>query len=386
MLFSLNPQTSQCSVFSLLNAEFLHFLQSSVNADIYSERLFRTFTETSRGRQRTVPSVCWSNKPTREKFHKLWLALPDTIVKRQELSDQISESQNIQIFFNDTQARLPELVPTSLFEACKSLTTHLFTCTKDLAKAKLQSQGSIENHYQNFVRENNHSHLCSICGTALLSQNRANVVDEDQYRSDYDHVLCKDKYPVYSVHPGNFIPTCHICNSKAKGPKDVLRDNGNQRRIAFYPLPPSQESCEQFAAVSLHLSDRRDLIENNWETPLESAFVLFPRAPVDIVSKIEVWKEVYKVTERVEQHLKTHFCERIATDLRPVSFDDFCRQLDRYSRQMPIDYKKSEWRFWWHKVYEFLSSQNEAYLQDVWVLIDWKLRLSNDADMADTFD
>lgn len=68
MLFSLNPQTSQCSVFSLLNAEFLHFLQSSVNADIYSERLFRTFTETSRGRQRTVPSVCWSNKPTRENF------------------------------------------------------------------------------------------------------------------------------------------------------------------------------------------------------------------------------------------------------------------------------------------------------------------------------
>ncbi|WP_455426744.1 hypothetical protein [Dryocola sp. LX212] len=386
MLFSLNPQTPQCSVFSLLNAEFLHFLQSSVNADVYSERLFRTFTETSRGRQRTVPSVCWSNKPTREKFHKLWLELPDTIVKRQELSDQISESQNIQNFFNDTQARLPELVPTSLFEACKSLTTHLFTCTKDLAKAKLQSQSSIENHYQNFVRENNHSHLCSICGTALLSQNRANVADEKQYRSDYDHVLCKDKYPVYSVHPGNFIPTCHICNSKAKGAKDVLRDNVNQRRIAFYPLPPSQESCEQFAAVSLHLSDRRDLIENNWEAPLDSASVLFPRAPVDIVSKIDVWKEVYKVTERVEQHLKTHFIERIATDLRPVSFDDFCGQLDRYSRQMPIDYKKSEWRFWWHKVYEFLSSQNEAYLQDVWVLIDWKLRLSNDADMADTFD
>lgn len=385
MLFSLNPQTPQCSVFSLLNAEFLHFLQSSVNADIYSERLFRTFTETSRGRQITVPSVCWSNKPTREKFYKLWLALPDTIVKRQELSDQIIESQNIQHFFNDTQARLPELVPTSLFEACKSLTTHLFTCTKDLAKAKLQSQSSIENHYQNFARENNHSHLCSICGTALLSQNRVNVVDEKQYRSDYDHVLCKDKYPVYSVHPGNFIPTCHICNSKAKGAKDVLRDNGNQRRIAFYPLPPSQESCEQFAAVSLHLSDRRDLIENNWEAPLDSISVLFPRAPVDIVSKIEVWKEVYKVTERVEQHLKTHFFERIATDLRPVSFDDFCGQLDRYSRQMPIDYKKSEWRFWWHKVYEFLSSQNEAYLQDVWVLIDWKLRLSNDADMADTF-
>ncbi|WP_427033188.1 hypothetical protein [Enterobacter hormaechei] len=386
MLFSLNPQTPQCSVFALLNAEFLHFLQSSVNADVYSERLFRTFTETRRGRQITVPSVCWSNQPTREKFHKLWLALPDTIVKRQELSDQISESQDIQAFFNDTQARLPELVPTSLFEACKSLTTHLFTCTKDLAKAKLQSQSSIENHYQNFVRVNNHSHLCCICGTALLSQNRVNVVDEDQYRSDYDHVLCKDKYPVYSVHPGNFIPTCHICNSKAKGAKDVLRDNGNRRRIAFYPLPPSQESCEQFAAVSLRLSDRRDLIENNWEMPLDSASVLFPGAPVDIVRKIEAWKEVYKVTERVEQHLKTNFCERIATDLRPVSFDDFCGQLDRYSRQIPIDYKKSEWRFWWHKVYEFLSSQNEAYLQDVWVLIDWKIRLSNDADMADTFD
>ncbi|HIB0163430.1 TPA: hypothetical protein ACWSQ0_004720, partial [Escherichia coli] len=95
--------------------------------------------------------------------------------------------------------------------------------------------------------------------------------------------------------------------------------------------------------------------------------------------------EVYKVPERVEQHLKVNFCERIAADLRPVSFDDFCEQLHRYSRQMPADYRKSEWRFWWQKVYEFLSDQNRDYLHDVWILIDWKLRLSNDADMADTF-
>ncbi|QXN63899.1 hypothetical protein [Serratia fonticola] len=385
MLFSLNPRTPQCSIFAMLNAEFLHFLGAAVNANVFSEALFRTFPEVIEEQEVFFPSVCWSNESTREKFRCLWAVLPNTVVERQELLDRINRAQNIDMYFSDTQMVMPELVPDPLFDACKALTTHLFTRTKDLAKAKSQSNDSVEKHYQDFVRENNNSQLCPICGTASLSQNRESIADEEQWRSDYDHILCKDKYPVYSVHPGNFIPTCHICNSKAKGAKDVLRANGNQRRIAFYPLPPSQESCEQFATVSLHLSDRRDLIENNWDTPLNSASILFPRAPADIVNKIEVWKEVYKVTERVEQHLKTNFCERIATDLQPVSFDDFCRQLERHSRQIPIDYKKSEWRFWWYKVYEFLSSQNQDYLHDIWVLIDWKLRLSNDADMADTF-
>ncbi|HCB0920139.1 TPA: hypothetical protein MYM99_004658 [Klebsiella pneumoniae] len=385
MLFSLNPQTPQCSVFAFLNAEFLHFLQASINADVFSENLFRTFSEMIENIEVLVPSVCWSNEPTREKFLGLWEARPTTVAQRRELSDQISQAQDINLFFNNTQAVLPQLVPDSLFEACKALTTHLFTRTKDLAQAKSQSNSSIEKHYQNFVRENNNSHLCPICGTALLSQNRESVAEEEQWRSDYDHLLCKDKYPVYSVHPGNFIPTCHICNSKAKGARDLLNTADLQRRLAFYPLPPSQESCEQFVVVSLHLSDRRDLIVNSWETPLESASILFPRAPADIVDKIVVWKEVYKVPERVEQHLKVNFCERVAADLRPVSFDDFCQQLHRYSRQMPADYRKSEWRFWWQKVYEFLSDQNRDYLHDVWILIDWKLRLSNDADMADTF-
>ncbi|ATM89608.1 TPA: hypothetical protein QHR59_002944 [Klebsiella aerogenes] len=385
MLFSLNLQTPQCSVFALLNAEFLHFLDSSVNADVFSEALFRTFPEMIEDVEVEVPSVCWNNKPTREKFHSLWEALPIAIAERRRLSDQISQAQDIIVFFNNTQTVLPELEPATLFEACKALTTHLFTRTKDLAQAKSQSNNSIEIHYQNFVRGNSNSHLCPICGTALLSQNRESVADEEQWRSDYDHVLCKDKYPIYSVHPGNFIPTCHICNSKAKGAKDVLRDNGGQRRVAFYPLPPSQESCEQFVAASLHLSDRRGLIEKSWETPLDSASILFPNAPADIVNKIDVWDEVYNVTERVEQHLKANFCERIAADLRPVSFDDFCEQLQRYSRRIPVDYRKSEWRFWWQKVYEFLSNQNRDYLHDVWILLDWKLRLSNDADMADTF-
>lgn len=385
MLFSLNPQTPQCSVFALLNAEFLHFLDSSVNAEVFSETLFRTFPEVIDNVEVEVPSVCWSNKPTREKFHSLWETLPTTIAERRRLSDQISQAQDVIVFFNNTQTVLPELEPASLFEACKALTTHLFTRTKDLAQAKSQSNNSIEIHYQSFVRGNNNSHLCPICGTALLSQNRVSVADEEQWRSDYDHVLCKDKYPVYSVHPGNFIPTCHICNSKAKGAKDVLRAQSGQRRTAFYPLPPAQESCEPYISVTPQLSSRSDLVTDSWETPLTSVSISYVNAPAEVLNKIEVWKEIYQVPERVEQHLKANFFTRIASDLQPTNFDDFCQQLQRRTRNTPPDYKQSEWRFWWQKVYEFLSNQNQAYLQEVWVLIDWKLRLSNDADMADTF-
>lgn len=385
MLFSLNPQTPQCSVFALLNTEFLHFLDSSINANAFSEGLFRTFFETIENVEVAVPSVCWSNIPTREKFQGLWEALPTTVANRRRLSDQISQAQDIIVFFNDTQTVLPELVPAPLFEACKALTTHLFTRTKDLAQAKSQSNNSIEIHYQNFVGGNNNSHLCPICGTALLSQNRESVANEEQWRSDYDHVLCKDKYPVYSVHPGNFIPTCHICNSKAKGAKDVLRANGGQRRTAFYPLPPSQESCESYISVSPQLSSRTDLVTDTWETPLISISISYVNATAEILSKIDVWKEIYQVPERVEQHLKANFFTRIASDLQPIDFDDFCQQLQRYTRQNPPDYRHSEWRFWWQKVYEFLGKQNQLYLRDVWLMVEWKQRLSNDADMAHAF-
>ncbi|WP_210449437.1 hypothetical protein [Vibrio crassostreae] len=383
MLFPLNPNTPQCRVFEVLNNELLYFLEAAVQANSFNQDLFSQYQHD--GQQKR--SVCWSNKATKEKFEALWRALePLEQQTRRELFELVQNSQDITVYFDDLAAPLPEL-EGDLFEVFKSLTSHLFTRTKDLSGAKQQADSSIEQHFQEFRRENNNSQLCFLCGTSLLSQDRTNLDDDEQWRADYDHVLCKDKYPIYTAHPGNFIPTCHICNSKAKGAKNVLVGSQEQRRTAFYPLPPSQDSCHQYACIEPSFRGLAELHGGDWQDPIASAPVTFPTAPADITDKINVWEEVYQVPSRVEEYIITHFCERLAGDLLLTvqdEFEEFSRQLQRAAR-MPTDVKMTEWRFWLNRLYIFLADQNEEYLRDIWPLLQWKLSLAQEDDMVATF-
>lgn len=383
MLFPLDPNTPQCAVFEVLNNELLHFLRSSIHARVFNENLFSEYHFDGE----EIRSVCWTNEPTREKFRILWKALPKRIVDRQALYDLVFNSQNVSVYFFDSNRPLPQLQGPKLFKAFKSLTTHLFTRTMNLESAKDESKSSINQHYGAFKQANQNSPLCYICGTELLSQDRIGLNIDDNWRADYDHILCKDKYPIYSAHPGNFVPTCHTCNSKAKGAKDAL--NGRLgRRKAFYPLPPSQESCYQSAMIVPHFLELADFIDGDWESPLSASPVTFPNAPVAISSKIEVWEELYEVPQRVEQHIVTNFCERIAGDLNLTSqdnFDDFSHQLQRAARSQPADMKRTEWKFWFYLLYCFLHNQRIDYKRDIWTMLRWKLGLSNQDDMDETF-
>lgn len=379
MLFPLHSTTPPCTVFEFLNSELLYFLRASITHRHFSQALFNHEVNTN------APSVCWSNSPTREKFGELWKCLPQTPQDRQSLFDAINNAQNIQPFFDDTEMELPRLEPNGLFEAMKTLTTHLFTRTKELVDTKTQANSSIQAHYQQFIKANSDSELCPLCGTALLSQNRSDLGGEDQWRADYDHILCKDRYPIYCAHPGNFVPTCHICNSKAKGAKDLLKNKIGNRRKAFYPLPPSQECCYQYAEVFVTPKKKKELIAGEWDEPFAEVIISFPTAPQALKAKIEVWEEVYEVPSRVKHHIATHLCDRIASDLRPRNFHDFYEQLVRFSQALPPDHRSMEWRFWWHRLYEHLFRQDQLFLQDLWSLIDWKLREISDEDMEQVF-
>lgn len=381
MLFPINSQTPQCAVFELLNNELLQFLRNSIEARYFSQVLFSTYMHSGT----LCASVCWTNAPTRKEFKRLWSSLPNTAVERQRLFDDVRRAQNISAFFQDATMDLPKLEPEALFDAFKELTTHLFVRTKDFAAAKIQSNSSIESHYQAFVNTNEGSHLCFICGTAALSQNRVGLTDDDQWRSDYDHLLCKDKYPLFSVHPGNFLPTCPICNSKAKGARNLLRHVNGDRRAAFYPLLPLRESCCAYASVTVAGRSADDLIEADWARSFETK-VSFDSAPADVLAKIGIWNEVYQVPSRVEEKIMSDFCEHVSADLmRPTSFQDFQSQLTRKAAHLPADYRKTEWRFWWHKLYQNLDVQSQDSLRDIWSMIEWKLRYSDESDMEATF-
>lgn len=380
MLFTLSPQTNQCLVFDVLNKEVLHFLQKAITATDFTKDLFTSYSVGDE----EIQSVCWSNKPTNTEFKLLWELLPARPAERQQLFDLVNGAQNIAIYFDDEKLPLPTLASPLLFEAFKSLTTHLFTRTKDLNGAKTQAKSSIEQHFQELKRCNNNSQLCYLCGTTYLSQDRPGLDDDDQWRADYDHVLCKDKYPIYSVHPGNFIPTCHICNSKAKGARDLLKLPNGRRRTAFYPLPPAVQSCHEFATVTPKLIDSSLLQAGEWNIFLEIT-VQFLSAPPDISKKIDVWRDIYQVPARVEQELTTRFWERVDSDLRARSLNDFYEQLERFAIDLPLDYKSTEWRFWWHRVYENLYSQDNDFLRDVWSVIQWKRGQISEEDIQATY-
>ncbi|MEH6640172.1 hypothetical protein [Vreelandella glaciei] len=382
MLFPLHSQTPLCSVFILLNNEFLHFLQKSIHRRVFSEALFTQHPSPNGN----FPSVCWTNTDTRKKFHSLWKVLPDEEDERRNLFESISQCQSIETFFDDTEAVLIKLEPEELFSAVKALTTHLFLRTKSLSEAKQQSDSSIEKHYQDFLRTNNNSTLCYVCGTECLSQNRANLADEDQWRADYDHILCKDKYSIYGAHPGNFIPTCHTCNSKAKGARNLLVNKEGLRRKAFYPLPPSQESCHAYATIEIQPKTLGRLTINPIDTPLEEVVVNFPNAPAELLDKVSVWREVYQVPTRVENRVAVSFCEAIFSRLlEPIDFNDFCAQLKRFASRMPRDYRTSEWSFWWYRVCEHLAAQDAEFLRDIWTMLNWKLQQADEGDMEATF-
>jgi hypothetical protein len=373
MLFPLEPNTPKCKIFEKLNAELLFFLQASINRKQFSHQLF----------SRTVGQECWDNEATKEKFKAVWDALPNTQADKQVFFDLINNSQDVSLLFADKTAAVPRVQPQSLFDALKNLTTHLFTRTKKLAGIIRLATESIEQHYQEYVRSN--TELCFLCGTAALSHNRFNINDDEQWVSDYDHLLCKDKYPTFSCHPDNFIPTCHICNSKAKGALDVLHD-GATRRKAFYPLPPLSQSFYHTVKVKPLFADLKDFAIDGDSNPLRSAQITYPGATPDEQEMIKAWIDLYQVPKRVSARITSTFCEYIDGDCAVENFDEFCDQIKRKARREPQDMKTTEWRFWWFRLYEWLHAQDVDVKRDAWSLIEWKQQqVNNNQDAEQTF-
>lgn len=373
MLFPLEPNTPKCKIFEKLNAELLFFLQASITRTRFSSQLF----------SRAIGQECWDNEATKEKFKAVWDELRNTQTDKQAFFDLITNSQDVSLLFTDKTAVIPRIQPQSLFDALKNLTTHLFTRTKKLVGIIQVATESIEQHYQEYVRSN--TELCFLCGTAALSHNRFNIEDDEQWVSDYDHLLCKDKYPTYSCHPDNFIPTCHICNSKAKGALDVLH-NGATRRKAFYPLPPLAQSFYQKVRVKPVFTELADFAEGGDSNPLRAVQVKYANPTADEREMIKAWVDLYQVPKRVGARITSTFCEYIDGDCAPEDFDDFCDQIRRKSRCEPRDMKTTEWRFWWFRLYEWLHEQGDDVKQGAWSLIEWKQQqVNNNQDAEQTF-
>jgi hypothetical protein len=372
MLFRLALNTPKFEVFRLLNAELIHFLGQTVNANAFDRALFT---------QGAVGKACWDNARendarakndlTRDKFEKLFIELDlagdDT---KRQLYEVIREQQDLRNFFTNPIRDLLVFLPKLCLINLKNVATHLYCSTKDIDKIIAASgKTDITAHFNAYRTLAVNGNICKACGMKELSAFRAGVPDGDQWRADYDHQLCKSKYPLFSVHPDNLIPLCDVCNQDAKKAKDLFRHKNGTDRLAFYPY--TEEAKGLIDIVIDNLRDPEPTIKVNWNTQ-----------DVRLLDKLNTWDEVYEIRSRVEGQFRS--LEAIIEDeIYPIDSTHLVSRIRDEARPKSIEtLKRKEWVFWYQKLFSQLHQIGIHDVEAFWAKQEFT---QNQAEMGADF-
>lgn len=346
MLFRLAGNTPRFEVFRLLNQEFLYFLEQSVTTNTFGRVLFTPGA---------IGQACWDNEPTREKYEGLFNALQVAGgYTKQQLFAVMKNNQDLKKFFENPLRNLFDFMSAPCQEALRSLGTHLYCSTKDLQPAVRASGGiNITAHFNAYRDQAVNGNICKACGMEKLAPFRAGVPEGDQWRADYDHQLCKSKYPIFAVHPDNLIPLCDVCNQDAKKAKDLFRHKNGTDRFAFYPY---NEEAEALIDIDIdNLRDPEPTIRVNWNT--QNALLL---------DKLNTWDEIYEIRNRLEGQFRS--LETIIEDeISPKDSTHLKSRLNDEARPRTTDtLKRKEWAFWYQKLFFALEQIDIAPFIEKW--------------------
>ncbi|MCH7296166.1 hypothetical protein [Acinetobacter higginsii] len=344
MLFKLHPDTPKFKVFVLLNQELIYFLNKSIKQQRFGRRLF-SYTD--------VGKACWDNfkSPagkydlTRDKFQKLFENLKsETEATREQLHQIVVDNQDLSSFFLTPDPALLGFLHQNTFEAFKVLAAHLYGATKDLQRIIDAADGvNIHEHFEAFRLETLNGNICKACGIGQLAPFRANIGLENQWRADYDHQLCKSKYPLFAVHPDNLIPLCDVCNQDAKKAKDLFIAEDTSLRYSFYPF-----SEEAHSYVLLEIENLRD--------PSPNVKVSWNTGDSILISKLHTWDNIYEIKNRVEGEFR-NLDQIIENEIQPESYTEFEHEVSRKARAISDSTLKSKpWAYWYHKFFCVLDS------------------------------
>lgn len=172
-----------------------------------------------------------------------------------------------------------EKVNISLSNELKELFVKLYGTTIISLKAVRSKIGTIEEHYDSFMRANNRG-KCPFCGFHDIK----GVYHSK--RDAYDHYLAKNTYPFNSINFKNLAPMCAECNSSYKLVKDPIRDYSDNRRKAFYP----------YADITTQITIKLTF-NNNIET-LTPHDIEIEMHAVGHEEEVETWKDLFGIEER----------------------------------------------------------------------------------------
>ena len=159
-------------------------------------------------------------------------------------------------------------LPEAIRDATSSLFNHLFENT-------LSSGEACRKHWRDFYESLAGKH-CPFCGLEILHS-------PELYKQDYDHILCKSRYPFAAVNLRNLAPMGSACNRIFKGDTDVVFDGAMARK---FPDPFGADP-----GVSIDLTGSRppqgSANPGHWNVGVSPS-----------TDELETWEAVFKIRDR----------------------------------------------------------------------------------------
>jgi hypothetical protein len=337
MLFDIRPDLQQSRVFDGLN----RFLREIMSAALESRAADHDVLPNG------LYAAVVGNQPTNNALVALQDALAGLDQGRgNALRDALLQNTEPCDFLTDRGLHLP-VVPDSVFAVLKAFAVHLYERTGKLVAVEAACGERIDDHYTRF-RDNTapgNGNVCCVCGTESLAQLQAGVDDSEQWRGPYDHLLAKDKYPLYGVHPKNLVPICQTCNSKAKLAKSLLIKDGN-RRLSFSPWTERALLGE----IRVSIDDTGGLFPR--------VVVHFASADPDRNEKLTSWDDVYKIKARVEGEFSA-LREKVAEDVSAVNEEVFLVGLYERAASKVNASRSTPFNYWRARVLRAIHAMDQ---------------------------
>lgn len=144
--------------------------------------------------------------------------------------------------------------------------------------------------------------ICPFCGLESF------INIEGQARLSLDHWLCKDFFPMSAVNLNNLVPIGQSCNQRpAKGNKNVLLDELNNRTNAYYPYSIHDGINVTFNFINE--PNGHNIKDADWSLIIEV------RNPTD-ESKFQNWLTIMNINIRFNDYLRTEVLPLWESDYR----------------------------------------------------------------------
>lgn len=143
----------------------------------------------------------------------------------------------------------------------------------------------IEGHYKLIFNAMPYK-ICPFCGIETMHKS---------FREDYDHLAAKSLYIFLAINPKNLAPTCHPCNSKNKGEKDLLYRKTSRVKM-IYPYSEMLNIAFDYEGSIIPQTDKNNQ-SGVWKINI---------SPNDITT--QNWNDVYGIKKRyVEDYIEPGF-------------------------------------------------------------------------------